>query len=249
MQSKWHILAISVITISLVTVLNVEAAVVDNFVVDTLVDQTYFFNLNTGDDVTGSFSIEGGDQDLYFWITDPSGNSILNKQIVTVGEDFTFTAKRDGGHALHFENGVDGLFELPKSVTLTYEHNPVLAGGCLIATATYGSELSPQVQQLRELRDNSLLQTESGSAFMTSFNQFYYSFSPTIADWERQNPLFKEAVTLAITPLITSLSILNYVDMESEVEVLGYGISLIILNLGMYIVAPVGIGLIIRKKI
>jgi len=32
-------------------------------------------------------------------------------------------------------------------------------GGCLIATATFGSELAPQVQQLRELRDNSLLQT------------------------------------------------------------------------------------------
>ena len=32
-------------------------------------------------------------------------------------------------------------------------------GGCLIATATYGSEMSQQVQQLRELRDNQLLQT------------------------------------------------------------------------------------------
>ena len=41
-------------------------------------------------------------------------------------------------------------------------------------------------------------------------------------------------VKLAITPMITSLSILNYVDMDSEVEVLGYGISLILLNVGMY---------------
>ena len=40
-------------------------------------------------------------------------------------------------------------------------------GGCLIATATYGSELAPQVQQLRELRDNKLLQTESGKSFMS----------------------------------------------------------------------------------
>ena len=111
-------------------------------------------------------------------------------------------------------------------------------GGCLIATATFGSELAPQIQQLRELRDNSLLQTESGSAFMESFNQFYYSFSPTIADYERQNPVFKEIVKLGITPLLTSLSILNYVDMDSEFEVLGYGISLIILNVGMYFVAP-----------
>jgi len=111
-------------------------------------------------------------------------------------------------------------------------------GGCLIATATYGSELAPQVQQLRELRDNTLLNTESGTLFIESFNQFYYSFSPIIADYERENPLFKEAVKLAITPMISSLSILNYVDMNSEVEVLSYGISLILLNIGMYVGIP-----------
>jgi len=111
-------------------------------------------------------------------------------------------------------------------------------GGCLIATATFGSELSLQVQMLREIRDNSLLQTQSGQSFMQGFNEFYYSFSPTIADWERQNPVFKEAVKLTITPLLTSLSILNYVDMDSESEVLGYGISLILMNIGMYFVIP-----------
>ena len=111
-------------------------------------------------------------------------------------------------------------------------------GGCLIATATFGSELAPQVQQLRELRDNKLLQTSSGLTFMSGFNQFYYLFSPTIADWERQSPIFKEAVKLTITPLLSSLSILNYVDMDSESEVLGYGISLILLNVGMYFVLP-----------
>ncbi len=111
-------------------------------------------------------------------------------------------------------------------------------GGCLIATATYGSELSPQVQQLRELRDNVVLNTESGNSFMKSFNQFYYSFSPTIADLERQNPIFKETVKVAITPLLTSLSILNYVEIDSEEEMLGYGLSLILLNVGMYFALP-----------
>ena len=121
-------------------------------------------------------------------------------------------------------------------------------GGCLIATATFGSELAPQVQQLRELRDNYLLKTESGTLFLTGFNELYYSFSPTIADWERQNPVFKEAVKIGITPLLTSLSILNYVDIDSEAKVLGYGISLILLNIGMYIVAPVGIGLVLVRR-
>jgi len=110
-------------------------------------------------------------------------------------------------------------------------------GGCLIATAAFGSELAPQVQQLRELRDD-ILQTDSGSAFMNGFNQIYYTFSPTIADLERENPVFKEVVKLTITPLISSLSILNYVDMDSEASVLGYGISLIMLNVGMYVLLP-----------
>jgi hypothetical protein len=104
-----------------------------------------------------------------------------------------------------------------------------------------------EVQQLRELRDNTLLNTESGTAFMGMFNDIYYSFSPVIADYERENPYFKEAVKLAITPLISSLSVLNYVDMNSESEVLGYGISLIILNLGMYLGIPAVVIVGIRK--
>ena len=90
-------------------------------------------------------------------------------------------------------------------------------GGCLIATATYGSEMAPQVQQLRELRDNQLLQTESGTQFMTMFNDVYYTFSPTIADMQRENPLFKEAVKLAITPMISTLSLMQNAESESEV--------------------------------
>jgi len=119
-------------------------------------------------------------------------------------------------------------------------------GGCLIATATYGSEMALEVQQLRELRDNQLLQTESGTAFMGTFNDIYYSFSPIIADYERENPLFKEAVKLAITPMISSLSLME--NAESESEVLGIGISVIALNLGMYLGVPAIVIVGIRKK-
>jgi len=115
---------------------------------------------------------------------------------------------------------------------------PARIGGCLIATATFGSEMAPQVQFLREIRDNTVLQTESGTSFMTGFNQFYYSFSPTIADYERENPAFKEAVKIALTPLLTSLTLLQYVDIDSESEMLGYGTAIILLNIGMYFIAP-----------
>jgi len=121
-------------------------------------------------------------------------------------------------------------------------------GGCLIATAAFGSELAPQIQFLREIRDNTVLQTQSGSAFMAGFNQFYYSFSPTIADYERENPAFKEAVKLTLTPLLTSLTLLQYADIDSESEMLGYGIGVILLNIGMYFVAPAVVIFKIRNR-
>ena len=121
-------------------------------------------------------------------------------------------------------------------------------GGCLIATAAYGSEMAPQIQFLREIRDNTVLQPESGSAFLAGFNQFYYSFSPTVADYERENPAFKETVKLALTPMLTSLAILNYVDIDSETEMLGYGIGIILLNIGMYFVAPAVIIIKIKNR-
>lgn len=119
-------------------------------------------------------------------------------------------------------------------------------GGCLIATAAYGSELAPQVQLLREIRDNTVSSTALGTAFMTSFNQFYYSFSPTIADWERQNPVFKDGVRAFLTPMISTLGIMSLADADSEADVLGFGISVILLNIGIYVAAPVMAGLKIR---
>jgi len=109
-------------------------------------------------------------------------------------------------------------------------------GGCLIATAAYGSEMAPQVQMLREIRDNQLMNTESGSAFMGAFNELYYTFSPAIADMERENPMFKEVVKAGLTPMLSSLAIMD--SAESESEVLGLGLSVIALNLGMYIGLP-----------
>ena len=136
-------------------------------------------------------------------------------------------------------NKIDDTLSLPK-----IENSK--DGGCLIATATYGSELAPQVQMLREIRDNQLMNTESGSSFMSTFNDIYYSFSPIIADYERENPYFKEAVKLAITPMISSLSLME--NAESESQVLSIGLSVIALNLGMYLGIPAIIIFGIKKR-
>ena len=119
-------------------------------------------------------------------------------------------------------------------------------GGCLIATAAYGSEMSPQVQMLREIRDNQLMNTEAGSAFMSGFNELYYSFSPTIADMERQSPMFKEVIKVGLTPMLSSLSLME--NANSESEVISLGLSVIALNLGMYLGVPAVVVIGIRKR-
>ena len=141
--------------------------------------------------------------------------------------------------------GSDSEEEL--STGLTGEESA--GGGCLIATAAFGSEIAPQVQFLREIRDNTVMTTQSGTAFMTGFNQFYYSFSPYVADYERENPVFKEAVKVTLTPMLTSLTLLNYVDVDTEEEMLGIGIGIILLNIGMYFAAPAAAIIAIKSKL
>ena len=181
-----------------------------------------------GDTTTGEFTIYHDDYDFI------EGTMLIANHI----NDYTLKEWTDVSTFTK-----TGLAVPAKETTSVKTGN---GGGCLIATATYGSEMSQQVQQLRELRDNQLLQTESGTAFMAMFNDIYYSFSPTIADMEREHPMFKEAVKLAITPMISTLSLMENADSESEVLVVG--ISVIVLNLGMYIAVPAIIIVGIRKR-
>jgi len=51
-----------------------------------------------------------------------------------------------------------------------------------------------------------------------------------------ENPVFKEIVKAGLTPMLSSLAIME--NAESESEVLGLGLSVIALNLGMYIGLP-----------
>ena len=137
--------------------------------------------------------------------------------------------------------------EVVEETVVATQESEEEGGGCLIATAAYGSELAPQVQMLREIRDNQLMNTESGSAFMSTFNEAYYSFSPIIADMERESPVFKEIVKLGLTPMLSTLAIME--NAESESEVLGLGLSVIALNLGMYIGLPAfGIVKVIQSR-
>jgi len=78
---------------------------------------------------------------------------------------------------------------------------------CLIATATYGSELAPQVEFLKTFRDRQVLRTFAGSNFMIAFNSWYYSFSPAVAQYENSNPTARVVAKVVLYPLISVLQL------------------------------------------
>ena len=181
---------------------------------------------------------------------------LTHTSVGTVKIPVEFTS--NGEHQVKIE--MEGILFQPIPLETTYftinvggeqtiQENNNEGGGCLIATAAFGSEMSPQVQQLREIRDNIVMQTSSGKSFMTGFNQIYYSFSPQIADYERENQIFKEAVKVTLTPMLASFSLLAHVPIDTEQEMLGYGIGVILLNVGMYFVAPAILFTVIKKKL
>ena len=173
---------------------------------------------------------------------------VVVEKLIYVDDDvWVIDSNTDADRFSEYENRIYATmnsFRYPASPPI--ENSSDQGGGCLIATATYGSEMATEVQQLRELRDNTLLNTESGTTFMGMFNDVYYSFSPVIADMEREHPMFKEAVKLAITPMISTLSLME--NAETESEVLSIGISVIMLNLGMYLGVPAVVIVGIRKR-
>ena len=111
-------------------------------------------------------------------------------------------------------------------------------GGCLVATAAYGTELAPRVQELREVRDSVVLSTGSGAAFMSAFNQVYYAVSPAVADLERQSPEMRELAKILMSPMLWSLGAMALAEPGSELQVAGIGALVLSANAAMYAGLP-----------
>lgn len=96
---------------------------------------------------------------------------------------------------------------VPKPETYTAVYKELSMFPCIIATVTFGSEVTPEVQFLRNFRDRLVLSTRAGSAFMNVFNSWYYSFSPQVADFIASHDDTRSPVRIALYPLIGILEL------------------------------------------
>ncbi|WP_455278087.1 COG1470 family protein, partial [[Eubacterium] cellulosolvens] len=163
----------------------------------------------------------------------PSGNVLTKLTIQTSSSanigNYTFTVKGESDGKTHTETIeliiINGTTFIPPF------------GQCIIATTTYGSELSPEVQFLRGFRDNRVLSTIAGAEFMKAFNAWYYSFSPQVAAWIYHNPMAKGPIKILLAPLLGSLHL-----SEIVYSTFGFAPELSVTTAG--IVASLLIGLI-----
>jgi hypothetical protein len=172
-------------------------------IIETGVPITFVMNIqdpSTGDLVRGS---------SFDFVLIQDGNEIHNNHMSsefgTYSYEYTFSK---AGRVTLAVNNINSERESAKIDLVvqqgTTNPNPQqqpTQSQCLIATAAFGSELTPQVQYLRHFRDHYILSTASGTAFMKVFDSVYYSFSPQIAEYEREQPWMQSTVKVALYPL------------------------------------------------
>jgi hypothetical protein len=187
-------------------------------------DNKYVFELSWGPDIietgtstTFTMNIQDANGNLlagssFDFVLSQDGKEIYRQHLKSDTGDYStqYTFTKAGAVTLTASNINGGDQGSSASINLIVQQGSNNAtsqtpqqqpSGCLIATATFGSELTPQVQFLRNFRDHYILSTVSGSAFMNTFNSIYYSFSPQVADYERSQPWLQAAVKAGLYPL------------------------------------------------
>jgi len=120
----------------------------------------------------------------------------------------------------------DGIGETPYPIDSDADNHPlvepsenyVIGEGpspfCFIATAAYGTPMAGEVQTLRDFRDEYLITTPLGHAFVN----LYYKLSPPIAEFITDHPSLKPVVRDGLLPaVVVSTLVVNSTPAEKAV--------------------------------
>ncbi len=167
-----------------------------------------FGSIANGKTLTKEFTLTNtGNDDIEIQCLDISGSTAFttsDDSIILSGNDqsvlqITFSPdKMSGGQnaVLTLTNDLDNS-TLKISLTGTVKSSKG-GGGCFIATAAYGSYMADEVRILRDFRDKWLIPNSMGRAFV----EFYYTFSPSVAEFIRGSEIMKYTTRTALAPAV-----------------------------------------------
>ena len=214
-------------------------------------------DFNLAASATGVTLVQGSRSDITLTVTSVgyfSGNVTLsgsfsppNDGVTLTFTPIVLTPQSNGGTAqatveITAQKNTVGTYQLTitgASTTPSRTHQVALTvhvSQCLIATATYGSELAPQVQFLKDFRDHQITHTFAGTNFMIAFNAWYYSFSPSVAQYESTNPEARAVAKVVLYPLIGILQLSS-----STFSMLGFEPELAALVAGLLVGSLIGL--------
>jgi hypothetical protein len=102
---------------------------------------------------------------------------------------------------------------------------PNSRSGCFIATAAYGYYSAPEVQALRDFRDQYLLTSRMGRAFVG----WYYEHGPEAAAYLNAHPAYKPVVRAALMPAVGLSLFMTGTSWPLKVFVLILGLGIVAL--------------------
>lgn len=131
---------------------------------------------------------------------------------------------------------------------------PPPPSGCIIVTATYGSEMAPEVTYMRQVRDEMIASNRIGEALVAHWNTFYYSWSPPIAHMISTHKELQHISQVLILPLIgvihgTASIYSNIVYLNSSIASIVAFLFASISSTKIYIITPFYAVRIIQKKV
>jgi hypothetical protein len=197
-------------TISALTVPDIPAGAPEDFTTDTIVGFTATAFPVTTADLSITFTSLPADPTIYkvvngTWIEIyPTNNSAGITNVTLIGNTLNYTI--EDGSDCDVDGLVDGTIQDPIAVGTGGGSGGGSSGGssnsgggsCFIATAAYGSPMTPHAKVLREFRDRILLVNTVGKAFV----DLYYSYSPPVADFIASHSSLRTLARWSLLPIV-----------------------------------------------